>query len=222
MRGARDRRVYRFVGLTIGGASAALGVAFAAGVWSSPAARSPRVAPRSHAATVGGYSPALQAAFSAFARASSASDELPASVQANVSRQAPGAEIALSRRILTDHAGAVYLVPAREEVCAVIVGSSPSETSQACSPDGAAAARGFFSVAGAGGIGSSRTITGVAPSGVTTVTLTTASGEKASAQVTADGGYRLAFAGAVADLRLSGTGKTIDDRLSPTPERGGR
>src|SRR5271166_5208479 len=153
MRGARDRRVYRFVGLTIGGASAALGVAFAAGVWSSPAARSPRVAPRSHAATVGGYSPALQAAFSAFARASAASDELPASVQANVSRQAPGAEIALSRRI-----------------------------------------------------------TGVAPSGVTTVTLTTASGEKASAQVTADGGYRLAFAGAVADLRLSGTGKTIDDR----------
>jgi hypothetical protein len=215
---AGGRHIYGPLALTIAGVLLAVGIAYAAGAWSSSASRTTPTSPRFGAVKFG--SPVQRAAFSAFSRAGSTSDELPTYARANMSRQAPGAELGLSRRILADDAGAVYLLPAPGEVCAVTVGDSPGKTSQACTPDGAAAAKGFFWVAGANGSGSAQTITGVVPSGITTVTLTTARGDKTSAQVTADGGYRLAFAGTAANLKLSGNGNAIEEPLSPTPEPG--
>lgn len=215
---ARGRRLYGPVALTIAVALMGVGLAYAAGAWSSSASRITATSPRLGAVKLG--SRIQRAAFSAFSRAGLRSDELPRSLRANVSRQARGVELGLSRRILADDAGAVYLVPAPREVCAVSVGHSPGKISQACSPYSAAAAKGFFWMASASGSGSGQAITGVAPRGITTVTLTTARGDKTSARVTADGGYRLAFAGTATKLTLSGKGRTIEEPLSPTPEAG--
>lgn len=213
-RGIARHRGNRILGGVVLALAMSGGAAYAGGLLDS-APRPIKIVPIPYD-PVTSFSTRQLARFPAFARAASDADVLPADAATpagpfNLSH----ANFSLSRRILSDSLGSVYLLPGRDQVCMLITTAPDNRLAGGgCGPDGLEAAKGTIVFGG-----NSTTVTGLAPAGATSVTITSSSSTVTSS-VTADGGFRAELprgGTGISDLKFVGPSLVIDEPMSSPP-----
>jgi hypothetical protein len=186
--------------LVVAVGATAMCAAYAAGALSSNIVPATPASPDQQGtpAPVGSYSAAQIASFAAFGRPATAQDTLPAPLSGATS--AVGANPALAREVLSDGTGRAYLEPGSNEVCLDLVGANTA--TRGCSGIVDASKYGVFAITPATGAGT--VLTGVAPRGMTTVTIKTDSGASTTITVNSDGAYRVSLDGNPISLLVTG------------------